>query len=125
MFASRTNWDLKPNRLAQALARHRSSGRKLLDLTASNPTECGFSYDAHAILRAFCNPASLKYHPDPRGLASARQAVAGYYAAQGTQISAEDLLLAVSTSEAYSHVFRLLCNPGDELLVPTPSYPLF
>jgi alanine-synthesizing transaminase len=125
MFASRTNWDLKPNRLSQALARHGSSGRKLLDLTASNPTECGFGYDAHAVLRALCNPASLKYHPEPRGLLVARQAVAGYYAAQGTQISAEDLLLTVSTSEAYSYVFRLLCNPGDELLIPTPSYPLF
>ena len=125
MFASRTNWDLKPNRLAEALARHRSSGRRLLDLTASNPTECGFRYDAAAIIRALCHPASLQYHPDPRGLVAARQAVAAYYAAGGTQIAVEDLLLTVSTSEAYSHVFRLLCNPGDEFLIPAPSYPLF
>src|SRR5438270_1922834 len=125
MFAARTNWDLKPNRLAEALARHRAGGRRLLDLAASNPTECGFQYDAAAIMRALCHPAALQYHPDPRGLAVARQAVAAYYAAAGTRIAAEDLLLTVSTSEAYSHVFRLLCNPGDEFLIPTPSYPLF
>ncbi|HET9365154.1 MAG TPA: hypothetical protein VFP71_09125 [Candidatus Angelobacter sp.] len=75
MFASRTNWDLKTNRLADALARHRSSERKLLDLAASNPTECGFHYDAPAIVRALCNPSALQYHPEPRGLLSARKAV--------------------------------------------------
>ena len=125
MFASRTNWDLKPNRLSTVLAHHKSSGRKLLDLTASNPTECGFQYDSASIMRALCNPASLQYHPDSRGLKTARQAVSNYYAARGTQIAADDLLLTVSTSEAYSFVFRLLCNAGDELLIPTPSYPLF
>jgi alanine-synthesizing transaminase len=125
MFTSRTNWSLKPNRLFQALERHKSSGRRLLDLSASNPTECGFQYDAPAILGALSHPASLEYHPEARGLESARQAVSGYYAARGDQISPNDLLLTVSTSEAYSHVFRLLSNPGDELLVPTPSYPLF
>jgi aspartate/methionine/tyrosine aminotransferase len=125
MFASRTNWNPKPNRLSVALAHHKSSGRKLLDLTASNPTECGFHYDAPAIIRAFCNPAALQYHPDPRGIKSARQSVSDYYAAHGAQVAADDLLLTVSTSEAYSYVFRLLCSPGDELLVPTPSYPLF
>ena len=125
MFASRTNWDLKTNRLADALARHRSSGRKLLDLAASNPTECGFHYDAPAIVRALCNPSALQYHPEPRGLLSARKAVSEYYAARKDQVSSESLFLTVSTSEAYSYVFRLLCNPGDELLIPTPSYPLF
>jgi aspartate/methionine/tyrosine aminotransferase len=125
MFASRTNWNLKPNRLSEALMRHKATGRKLLDLTASNPTECGIHYDAPAIIRALCNPASLHYHPDPRGLKSARQAVSSYYAARGTTVSADDFLLTVSTSEAYSYVFRLLANPGDELIIPTPSYPLF
>src|ERR1051326_1571036 len=115
MFASRTNWNLKPNRLAEALARHKSSGRKVLDLTASNPTECGFRYDTASIIRALCNPAALEYHPDPRGLAITRESIAGYYAAQGMQVTSDDLLLTVSTSEAYSFVFRLLCNPGDEL----------
>jgi aspartate/methionine/tyrosine aminotransferase len=125
MFASRTNWNLKPNRLAEALERHKSSGRRLLDLSASNPTECGFNYDASAILEALGNPGSQQYHPDPRGLKSARQAVVDYYAEHGEHISLDDLLLTASTSEAYSFIFRLLCNPGDELLIPTPSYPLF
>src|ERR1051326_4578756 len=125
MFALRTNWDLKANRLSAALARHQSNGRKLLDLTASNPTECGFQYNPPAIIRALCNPASLEYHPEPRGLKIAREAVSDYYAPRGTQLSADHLILTVSTSEAYSFVFRLLSNPGDELLIPTPSYPLF
>ena len=125
MFASRTNWNLTPNRLAEALARYRSSGRHLLDLSASNPTECGFHYDAAAIMGALSVPTSLKYEPDPRGLKSARQAVSDYYAAHGEHVSPDDLILTTSTSEAYSFVFRLLANPSDEFLVPTPSYPLF
>jgi alanine-synthesizing transaminase len=125
MFADRTNWNLKPNRLSEALERHKSGGRKLLDLSASNPTECGFIYDAPAIMRALCSPASLQYHPDPRGLKTARQAVSAYYSARNESVSIDDLLLTASTSEAYSFIFRLLCNPGDEILIPTPSYPLF
>src|SRR5215813_13066487 len=125
MFASRTNWNLKTNRLADALERHRAGGRKLLDLAASNPTECGFKYDSPSIIRALCNPLALQYRPEPRGLLSARKAVSDYYASRGDQVNTEDLFLTVSTSEAFSHVFRLLCNPGDEVLIPTPSYPLF
>ena len=118
MFASRTNWNLKPNRLAEALELHKSSGRRLLDLSASNPTECGFKYDAPAIMRSLCAPASLQYRPDPKGLKSARLAVAAYYAEHGESVSVDDLILTASTSEAYSFIFRLLCNPGDELLIP-------
>lgn len=125
MFASRTDWNLKPNLLAEALDRHKSSGRRLLDLSASNPTECGFKYDAPAIMRSLCAPASLQYHPDPKGLKSAREAVSGYYAERGELVAIDDLILTASTSEAYSFIFRLLCNPGDELLIPTPGYPLF
>src|ERR1041385_2422976 len=125
MFASRTNWNLKPNRLAEALEQHKSSGRRLLDLSASNPTECGFTYNAPAIMRSLCAPASLQYHPDPKGLKSARVAVSDYYAEKGEQVSINDLILTASTSEAYSFIIRLLCNPGDELLIPTPGYPLF
>lgn len=125
MFASRTNWNLKPNHLAEALESHKSSGRRLLDLSASNPTECGFRYDAPAIMRSLCVPASLQYRPDPKGLKSARQAVSDYYAEHGERVAVDDLILTASTSEAYSFVFRLLCNPGDELLIPTPGYPLF
>jgi aspartate/methionine/tyrosine aminotransferase len=131
MFSTRTRWNLTTNRLSDALTRFRAGSGKLLDLSASNPTECGFHYDDQAILGALCAPGVLSYHPDPRGLTSARAAVAGYYAARGGPVApgegvtTEDLVLTTSTSEAYSFVFRLLCNPGDELLIPTPSYPLF
>lgn len=125
MFASRTNWNLSSNRLAQALTEFHASGRKLLDLTASNPTTCGFAYDEAAILHSFDNADALKYQPDPRGLLSARNEVCEYYAQRGNRVSADDLFLTASTSEAYSFIFRLLCNPGDEVLIPTPSYPLF
>ena len=125
MFAERTNWNLAGNRLSEALARHRAGGKRLFDLTASNPTECGFAYDSEMILAALQNPAALRYEPNPKGLGSARLAVKQYYFARGATISTEDIVLTTSTSEAYSFVFRLLCNPGDELLIPAPSYPLF
>jgi alanine-synthesizing transaminase len=125
MFAKRTNWSLAPNRLSQALDRRRADGRPLLDLTASNPTECGFASDGEAILRALANPTALTYSPDPKGLEIARRAVSGYYAAHGSRVAVQDIFLTTSTSEAYSWVFRTLCNPGDAVLVPAPSYPLF
>jgi alanine-synthesizing transaminase len=125
MFANRTQWNLTPNRLSEALARHRAAGKPLLDLTVSNPTECGFIYDQSAILDALRNPAALKYEPVPRGLVSAREAVAEYYAGHGAAVGIDDIVLTTSTSEAYSYVFRLLCNTGDEILIPAPSYPLF
>ena len=125
MFADRTSWNLTTNRLAKALSQHRARGRSLFDLTVSNPTECGFVYDNDAILQALSNPAATIYQPEPRGMATTRRAIAEYYAARGCDVSAEDILLTTSTSEAYSFVFRLLCNPGDELLIPAPSYPLF
>jgi alanine-synthesizing transaminase len=125
MFAQRTNWNLGANRLAEALARHRGAGRKVLDLTASNPTECGFRYAGSSILKALIHPGVLHYRPDPLGLKSAREAVREYYAARGDQVASQEIILTTSTSEAYSYVFRLVCNPGDEFLVPAPSYPLF
>ncbi|HKN73608.1 MAG TPA: pyridoxal phosphate-dependent aminotransferase [Candidatus Acidoferrum sp.] len=111
--------------MSAALAAHRAAGKLLIDLTVSNPTECGFRYDEGAILRALCNPAALKYEPNPRGLDVARSAVAQYYAARGSNVSNEDIFLTTGTSEAYSYVFRTLCDPDDELLIPEPSYPLF
>jgi alanine-synthesizing transaminase len=125
MFAGRTNWNLNSNRLSEALAKNRAARKPLLDLTASNPTECGFDYDRQAILQALSNLESLSYKPDPKGLLSARRAVAGYYSTREISVPVEDIILTTSTSEAYSFVFRLLCNPSDELLIPEPSYPLF
>ena len=125
MFAKRTDWNLETNRLSVALEAHRAAGKPLIDLTVSNPTECGFHYDEEGILSALRNPAALKYEPNPRGLQVARDAVREYYAARGTIISAEDIFLTTSTSEAYSYVFRTVCNPEDEILIPEPSYPLF
>jgi aspartate/methionine/tyrosine aminotransferase len=125
MFADRTNWNLTANRLSSALAQHRAAGKPLLDLTVSNPTDCGLAYNNDVILDALRNPDSLKYEPVARGLASARSAVAEYYAEHAARVSIDDIFLTTSTSEAYSCAFRLLCNPGDELLVPAPSYPLF
>jgi len=125
MFADRSNWNLSPNALTEALERCRAAGKRILDLTVSNPTECGFVYDEKEILAALSQKASLTYEPDPRGLLSARRAVANYYRDFGAQIPVDDIFLTTSTSEAYSFVFRILCNPGDELLIPEPSYPLF
>jgi alanine-synthesizing transaminase len=125
MFANRTNWNLAGNRLSEALARHRASGKRLYDLTASNPTECGFAYKSEVILAALQNPAALLYEPNAKGLVSARLAITEYYSARSIRVSADDIVLTTSTSEAYSFVFRLLCNPGDEWLIPAPSYPLF
>ena len=125
MFAKRTNWNLETNRLTIALAEHRAAGKPLIDLTVSNPTECGFEYNEGAILDALRNPAALKYEPNPRGLAVARSAVTQYYAEHDAAVSNDDIFLTTSTSEAYSYVFRTLCNPDDELLIPAPSYPLF
>ena len=125
MFADRTNWNLEPNRLSEAFARHRVAGKPLIDLTASNPTECGFTYDRERILSALADPQSLSYEPEPKGLLAAREVIVGYYADRGDRVAASDMLLTTSTSEAYSFVFRILCNPGDEVLIPTPGYPLF
>ncbi len=125
MFAKRTNWNLDRNQLSEALEKYRASGKSLIDLTRSNPTECGFRFAEQQILNALCNPAALHYEPNPQGLANAREAVAEYYLALHSQISVDDIFLTTSTSEAYSFLFRMLCDPGDELLIPQPGYPLF
>jgi aspartate/methionine/tyrosine aminotransferase len=125
MFSERTNWKLDSNRLSEALARRRQSGQPILDLTASNPTTCGFRYHSGSLLRALSDPKAIVYDPDPRGLLVARRAIVDYYASHQVQVGIDDLILTTSTSEAYSFLFRLLCNPGDEVLVPEPSYPLF
>jgi alanine-synthesizing transaminase len=125
VFSSRTNWNLQPNAFSLALEAHRASGKPLLDLTASNPTSVGFHYEDAKILSALSRPNVLSYEPASKGMLPARQAVATYYAEQGTAVSPDHIILTVSTSEAYTYCFRLLCDPGDEILVAQPSYPLF
>jgi aspartate/methionine/tyrosine aminotransferase len=125
MFSQRTNWNLERNALSEALAEHRAAGKPLIDLTQSNPTACGFHFDSREILAAFDNPANLIYQPDPQGLPHARQAIVDYYLSRNCRVDSADIFLTASTSEAYSFVFRALCNPGDEILIPQPGYPLF
>jgi len=125
MFSKRTDWKLTPNRLTEAQREATAAGRELLDLTVSNPTRAGLLYDAEAILRSLASSAVMDYDPQPKGLRSAREAVAAYYGERGFGVDHESLVLTTSTSEGYSYVLRLLCNPGDEVLVPKPSYPLF
>jgi alanine-synthesizing transaminase len=131
MFASRTKWPLDPNRFTQALEQHRRAGKALLDLTISNPTACGISYPEQEILTALADPRAVVYSPESKGLLEARKAVAGYYTGRKSfsgreaGVDPERIVLTSGTSEAYSHIFRLLCEPGDEILVPAPSYPLF
>ncbi len=127
MFSHRTNWRLTPNALTRAIQEVRESGKEILDLTISNPTEAGVRPDTDAVLAALANPDAMSYDPQPRGLLEARKAVCHYYRASHEvfDLKPDHVLLTTSTSEAYTHVFRLLCNPGDEILVPKPSYPLF
>jgi len=124
-FSTRTDWNLAENELTTRVRQRRAAGEELLDLTVSNPTDCGFHYDALALLAPLANPAALHYTPEPFGMVIARAAVSTYYRDHGADIGIDRLCLTTSTSEAYSFLFRLLCNPGDEVLAARPSYPLF
>jgi len=123
-FSQRTNWNTEESALARAHRLAVASGRAIADLTASNPTRCGFDYPAD-LLQPLGNAGGLDYDPQPRGSLTARKAVSQYYADLGAQVSPEQIVLTTSTSEAYSYLFRLLCDPGSEILVPQPGYPLF
>lgn len=124
MFSRRTGWELSLNPFTQALREAERSGAEILDLTLSNPTRAGLAYDRAAILDSLRDESALDYDPHPKGLLSARKAVAGYYRARNETIDPETLILTSGTSEAYSYAFRLLANPGDKILVSRPSYPL-
>ncbi len=124
MFSSRAPSDLGPNRLARAIAARRARGARILDLTESNPTRAGFAHPPE-VFAAFGAPDSARYDPEPFGLLDARLAVAGEVSRSGVTIDPARIVLTASSSEAYSHLLKLLCDPGDEVLVPTPSYPLF
>ena len=123
-FSRRTNWNTEESELARAHRLRTAAGLPIADLTASNPARCGFEYSPE-LLAALADPRALDYDPQPRGLKPAREAVCAYYADHGVALKPEQIVLTTSTSEAYSFLFRLLCDPGDEVLVPSPSYPLF
>jgi alanine-synthesizing transaminase len=131
MFASRTNWRLESNRFAIALERHRRLGAPLFDLTNSNPTTCGFHYPEERIFSALNDRRALRYEPESQGLRQAREAIADYYRGRagfcdtGASVDPTRIVITSGTSEAYTYIFRLLCEVGDEILVPSPSYPLF
>jgi len=123
-FSRRTDWNTEESDLARAHRQRAQAGLPIADLTASNPTRCGFDYDPE-LLAALTDPKALVYDPQPRGILSAREAVCRYYADHGVSLHPEHIVLTTSTSEAYSYLFRLLCDPGSEILFPQPGYPLF
>lgn len=125
LFSNRTNWHRQPNKLSELLHSLRNNGKQIVDLTVSNPPECGFDYPENEIISALSNPSSLHYEPNPRGLLTARETVCEHYQKKNIIINPSNTFLTASTSEAYSILFKLLCNPGDSVIVPKPSYPLF
>jgi aspartate/methionine/tyrosine aminotransferase len=123
-FSMRTGWNTEESELARAHRQRMEAGLPIADLTASNPTRCGFSFPQD-LLQALTQSQSLDYDPQPRGLLDAREAVCGYYRDHGVVVDPAQVILTTCTSEAYSFLFRLLCDPGSEILVPQPGYPLF
>lgn len=123
-FSSRLRWDFRRNRLAEALLEMRQRGRPILDLTESNPTRAGFSYPGE-IIHALDDSRALAYDPSPAGSPEARTAISAYYRARGADVDPSRIFLTASTSESYAWLFKLLADPGDMILVPRPSYPLF
>lgn len=124
MFSRRLPGSLPENALARAVAARRASGRPLVDLTASNPTTVGLDHPSE-LLSELASPRNLIYEPHALGHAAAREAVAADFARRGTPVAADRIVLTASTSEAYSWLFALLCDAGDDVIVPRPSYPLF
>ena len=123
MFSARVP-PLRSNRVARALSRLQATGQPLDDLTISNPTRVGLAYPDR-LLDPLAAPAALRYDPAPFGVPAARAAVAAHLAGRGVDVAADRVIVTASTSEAYSLLFKLLCDPGDLVLVPQPSYPLF
>lgn len=124
MYSRRFDWDAQPHPLSQATDNQMVRGKTIVNLVDANPTRCGFAYPEDAILSAIARPDAMTYDPAPRGLPAARDAVCAYYREQGAVVSAERILLTAGTSEAYGLLFKLLADPGDEILIPRPGYPL-
>ncbi|MBI3315565.1 MAG: pyridoxal phosphate-dependent aminotransferase [Candidatus Omnitrophica bacterium] len=123
-FSEKNRWRTSTNRISEKLGVLRNRGRRVLDLTESNPTRCGFRYLGPGLLKPLADAANLVYEPDCLGLPEARAAVCRYYAEHGVTVHPKRVFLTASTSESYDHLFRLFCDPLDGILVPEPSYPL-
>ena len=123
-LSSRLPPSLAANRLSVELENARRAGVPVVDLTESNPTRVALPYPP-GLLAPLSDPAALRYDPHPLGLIAAREAVAQDCARRGARVSPEDVILSASTSESYSWLFKLLCEPGETVLAPAPSYPLF
>ena len=123
-FSRRTDWDLAANAWAVRVEALRKGGQPFIDLGESNPTRCGFAWPAQVLAAALVPPEISLYEPDPLGVPAAREAISAYLAGHGAVIDPGQVLLTASTSEAYAVLLKLLCDPGDEVLVPSPSYPL-
>lgn len=129
-FSQRIAWDAPSNALSQILDARRKAGQPILDLTLSNPSHAKLGDWDAALHQAFATAPSFAYSPEPEGTVSARNAVAEYYASgrcdlAPVAVSPEKIVLSASSSESYSFLFQALCEPGDEVLAPLPSYPLF
>ena len=126
MFSERTRFERFENEISRRLSRRREAGLPVLDLTESNPTsQAGLSPSAEFLSSALSGPGVARYLPDPCGMPETREAIAADLALRGISLSPDNLIVTASTSEAYSYLFKLLANPGDEILAPAPSYPLF
>jgi alanine-synthesizing transaminase len=124
MFSKRFDWEAVTHPLSAALRRKLDGGQTVLDLTDANPTRAGLDYPAREIIGALAPPEAMRYEPSPRGLPTAREAVSGYYSDSGSTVRADDIVLTAGTSEAYGLLFKILADPGDEILIPRPGYPL-
>jgi alanine-synthesizing transaminase len=125
MLSQRIPGERSPNAWSRLLAARRAAGEPLLDLSEANPTRVGLAGAGAEELAALADPGSARYEPDPRGAAPAREAVADDYRQRSLVVAADEIVLTSGTSESYAHLFRLLADPGETLLVPAPSYPLF
>ena len=124
MFSRRSEFRSARSRIGRLVAEHREAGRALVDLTESNPTSVGLE-TSRRLLERLADPRGAHYQAEPFGLAEARAAVADYYAERDIEVPPERIVLCASTSEAYGWLLKLFCDPGDTVLVPAPSYPLY
>jgi hypothetical protein len=125
MFSRRTDWHLQHTPFTTLVQKKRLEYSNLVDLTESNPTKCGFDFHRTLPQSLLADPRILRYEPDPKGLLPARKSIVEFYRRKEVNLDSGDIFLTSGSSESYSYIFRLLCNPGDSVLVPLPGYPLF